>query len=124
MTGDIIPPNDPRPIAVCPNCGAPLIATFHFAGAEWYCLDCGLACGMFSAVSTAPTPELVARMRSSEAEWMTNAGPRLLTPGAIHAGCHKCFADSEAHLLHASPLERAEHSRAKAWINERRRRHA
>lgn len=112
---------DDRPVAVCPRCTSVVVSTMHFAGAEWYCLDCGAPIAYLDAVPATPTIERVAEMRTVEAEWMTNAGPRLLTPRSRRVDCHKCASRREDHDRHASRLEVELHEQAVEWMAARRR---
>ena len=47
-------------IAVCPNCGEPMIWTFAFSGSEYYCLMCGYSCGMFGVKHVEETKKVKA----------------------------------------------------------------
>ena len=53
-----------RQIAICPHHDdytMPLIWTFAFVGAEWWCAYCGHTLGMWCEETTEPTMELVRR---------------------------------------------------------------
>lgn len=112
----------PRPatLAVC-FCGAPLISTFHWRKKEWACIECGRLYEFFDSFERRKTTDkLWARYEALLAEWMEHAGPKLLTPGARHDGCPKCWGTgSEAHNLHATDEERAAHEEAIAWLRAR-----
>jgi len=108
----------PRPerLLVC-HCGAPLIATFHWRVQEWVCIECGSLYEFFGPNSVTTTDLHWERYLALLAEWEENAGPKLLTPGARHEGCEKCWGDgSEAHEKHATAEERAAHEEATAWL--------
>jgi hypothetical protein len=61
---------DKPPIALCPNCEAPLIGTIVFPGAEFYCLDCGAHCSFVAPIEGDPFDEgLTAKLKEFEAEW-------------------------------------------------------
>lgn len=109
-------------IAMCRTCpDTPLISTFHWPGAEFYCLDCGAHLGWLEPCGAAETPELLARLRALEAEWKENAGPKLLTQGAWLRGCPRCDAERDYnHAGHATVEEHAAHEAAVAWIAKRR----
>lgn len=110
----------PETLATCGYCGAPLIATFHWRGKEWVCIECGRLYEFFGTASKRTTDKLWARYEALLAEWRENAGPKLLTPGARHEGCEKCWGhDSEDHDRHATDGERAAHEEATAWLKAR-----
>ena len=111
------------PLATCPRCSAPLIATFAFAKYEFYCLDCGNHLGFFGPRAAEPTPELDARYEGYLAEWQEHAGSRLLVVGARHRGCAECEG-GQYHLDHATDAEREADRAARAWLAERRTRAA
>lgn len=109
----------PATLAVC-ACGAPLIGTFHWRGHEWYCIECGRRHTFFGCPSAPTTDALWARYEALRAEWDEHAGPKLLTMGARHEGCPKCWGDgSEDHERHATDEERAAHEEATAWLKAR-----
>lgn len=51
----------PAPFACCPRDGEPLMSTFEFTGAEFYCQVCGGRFGFLSPTAKEPTPELQVR---------------------------------------------------------------
>lgn len=61
---------DKPPIALCPDCEAPLIGTVVLPGAEFYCLDCGHGCSFVSPIEGDPDDkELNEKLAAYEAEW-------------------------------------------------------
>jgi len=58
------------PMATCPNCGEPLIATFHFPGYEFICASCKRMWGFVDPVPVESTPELEARHSELKAQWI------------------------------------------------------
>lgn len=61
---------DKPPIALCPNCEAPLVGTIIFPGAEFYCLDCGQGCSFVSPIEGDPDDEaLKEKLATHEQEW-------------------------------------------------------
>lgn len=109
-------PSRPSELSVC-RCGAPLIATFHWRSKEWVCLECGRLYAFLNTPSAETTDELWARYEALLAEWKEHA-PKLLTPGAKHEDCEKCWgpdADSQ-HIDHATAAERAAHEEATSWL--------
>lgn len=103
-------------VAMC-TCGEPLVCTFHFRGAELYCLSCGCTYGWFGPEGKDETPELLARMEAIKAEW----GPiaqALLTPGSWRQDCPACGPDNP-HIDHATDDEKAAHEDALAKMQAR-----
>ena len=97
-------------VAVCPNCSAPLVATFAFSFAEWYCLDCGNKVGWWMEDRADATPERLAQADAYKQEWL-NYAPHLLTGGTMLADCPKC-SGSEPHIRHASSEEKERNENA------------
>jgi hypothetical protein len=112
---------DLRPVALCPgdDCDAPLVGTFHWAGFEFYCLDCGRHVPYFGPDLGKPVFELLERMEAYQAEWAEHAGRRLLTPDARRTDCVRCQAGTSCHIDHATDDERAAHRAALDWIAAR-----
>ena len=53
-----------KEIKLCRNCQFPLLYTFLYDGAEYYCLNCQSSVGMMGAGNDVPvTPELKAKYR-------------------------------------------------------------
>lgn len=107
-------------LAMCRTygCGAPLIATFLFAHAEFYCLECGKRYGFLSPRPAEPTPELVWQA-GLEAEWDEHAAPRLRVGAWWLDDCEQCRPHGEYHLEHATDAEREAHDAALEWLAER-----
>lgn len=61
----------PPPMACCPHCPGevPLISTFRWPGAEFYCLDCGGLVSFVGPKAAVETPELTADYEARLAEW-------------------------------------------------------
>jgi hypothetical protein len=110
--------NDGR-ISCCPNCGTPLIFTFAFSYAEYYCLRCGGKFGMFDVGAKDATPELAARLEELQAEWDEHASGKLLSGGVMLRACETCTTTGKPHLGHATAEEKAEHETATAWLATR-----
>jgi hypothetical protein len=108
-------------LAVCPGCGAPLIPTMTFPGAEFYCLECGRKLGMFSPDGVDETPERMARYEALKAEWDEHAEGKLLIPRSWKDGCPNCQLGNvqRFHVDHATDAERAAHEAAMEWLRER-----
>lgn len=108
---------DDRPVALCPACHAPLIATMHHPKHEFYCLDCGNHVTFFGPARGDPTPTLLERLVAYQAEWETNVAGKLITPHAWRLdSCDKCRVRGPYHLEHATAEERDADVQARAWI--------
>ncbi len=98
-------------VAMC-RCGEPLVHTFAFSGAEFYCLSCGSHYGWREPDGKVETPELIAWMKAVEAEFVELGGRDLLGGGLIRRDCETCVRTGQVHLGHATAEERAAHERA------------
>jgi hypothetical protein len=107
------------PFAGCPNCGAPLISTLDFPGAEFYCLECGRKCGFLSPHPLEATPEVEAQHSALQAEWDEHVGRRLLFHNGWLHDCEKCKPHAEPHSEHATDEEWAAHRKAALWLEHR-----
>ena len=58
--------SDP-PMALCPRCEEPLVATFYFPGYEFVCMGCGKRVEFFGPKRGVSTPELEARQAEHQA---------------------------------------------------------
>ena len=106
-------------ISVC-NCGAPLISTFMFSGAEFYCIECGSHFGMFGVERKQETPELKKRLKKNEAKW-EKMKKGLLTGGVMFTWCDTCSKTNEPHLNHATKEEITAHEQALEKLGNQRR---
>lgn len=105
-------------IACCPHDGAPLIATFVWAKAEFYCLDCGRRYGWLSP-TPGDGPALEAKLAEYQAEWDEHAGPHLrLIDSARFQDCPKC-QEGQDHMEHLTDQERVADGEARAWLRKR-----
>lgn len=103
-------------ISVC-RCGAPLVYTFAFSGAEYFCVECGRKYGMFDAEQEDATPEIKKRLKRNEKRWVTMR-KGLLSGGAMLRDCDTCSQNNEPHLSHATELEKTAHTKAMKRIND------
>lgn len=83
-------------IAVC--CGTPLVFTFKFSGAEYYCLRCRRAFGMFDVHTVPKTSALDAERIRNEDEFERLAVD-LVARGERRRDCDRC-AFGEDHSRH------------------------
>lgn len=81
-------------IKICSDCGTPLIWTFRWAGAEYYCLNCGTMGGVFGTGEYVKlTPELRLKRRVVNKIWKSiYSNNRLLLPACRYRrdNCEKC----------------------------------
>lgn len=114
-----MPDDNDRPVACCPSCGAPLIATFAFRKYEFYCLECGAHVEFLRPRALPPTPELLARYDALKAEWDANVGDRLILDGGYRRDCEKCTVGGQQHRTHATEEEMLAHAAALGWLARR-----
>jgi hypothetical protein len=101
-------PNTIQKIKVCNNCEAPLIWTFCFPYAEYFCMNCGFKGGMFgSGKDVDLTPELKLKKKLIDTIWHQLYGKGLLLPPGEYTKdkCKKCNS-GEYHNDHLSKLEK------------------
>lgn len=108
-------------MACCPRCRVPVVPTFAFRGAEFYCLDCGAKLGWLEPLARTVTPELQTDYDERLAEWREHAGNHLITTGMWHKDCDRCDdGRGSQHHEHATGDEWEAHGRALKWIASRR----
>jgi hypothetical protein len=105
-------------MALCPDCDAPLIATFAFSGYEFYCLECGRKVTFFGPKPAEPSAELDAQYAELKAEWDEHVGAKLVARGSRLTDCPLCRG-GEDHSVHATQEEWAAHKATLAWLHER-----
>lgn len=104
-----------KEVAVCPYCGEPLLWTFIYSGAEWYCLRCGYSCGMFGEKRAEATPEL--KMRRVLYKRVFNTIAKDIIPaGAYYDKCDKCKPGGAWHVAHASNREKVKDKEARRLL--------
>lgn len=90
-------------IAVC-KCENPMVFTFAFLGAEYYCLDCGRTSGFFTDRVEA-TPELIKKLKSD-----TQKFKRIMKDhipyGCWFTDCKLCEKHKEYHYHHATDKQK------------------
>lgn len=89
-----------NPIACCPSCRTPLVWTFKFSKAEYYCSTCKSAMGMLEAERRAWSADLAKRHKQLVAVFGELSKP-CIAYGERRMNCEKCSA-GEDHLNHAS----------------------
>lgn len=110
-------------VACCPRCpgDVPLVSTCHFYKAEFYCLDCGGTFGFLQpSRALRPGKRLDERCARYQAEWLENAGHKLITPHSWLVDCELCRGRDAYHADHATGAEWAAHEEALAWIEKRK----
>jgi ribosomal protein S27AE len=90
-------------VALCPRCGDVLVSTMAWRRKEFVCLSCGSLWEWLQPRAGDETPDHLARIEETKAEW------KILSEGLL----------SEPHLRHASAEEIAAHETAVARIGER-----
>lgn len=106
-----------KEIRVC-DCGGPLIWTFLFDGAEYFCLNCHRSMGMLGAGRVVPlTVELKAQQKVAK-DVFNSLRNHLMGSGAYQrTDCKKCKNSSEYHPRHATKYELAKNDAAKRMLN-------
>lgn len=94
-----------KEIMVCNDCGQPLIWTFAFPYAEYFCMNEYEAGGMFgTGHRVEATPELIATKKLYNRRW--GQVKRYLVKGAFYRqDCDKCSHD-EPHIKHLTNEEK------------------
>ena len=96
-------------IILCRECQIPLIWTFFFAYAEYYCLNCGDHEGMMGAGDRVKaTPELKRQLRRLTKLWKAIAHRMNPLSSYTRGDCKKCSVECD-HRLHLSRKEKLEH---------------
>ena len=108
------------PTAMCRSCAdSPLVSTFHFYKAEFYCLDCGGTFGFLEPRAGESTPELLARSEAYAAEWAEHADALITPRSYLLDTCEQCKGARESHDQHATDDEWQAHRAAEAWLAAR-----
>lgn len=102
-----------RDSMVAMHCDRPLVWTFTFSYAEWYCLECGGQFGMFGVVSVPATVELLA-LREANNAWFEAIAVHIITPRSRMADCDLCTRSD--HDTHVTFAQVAAHERAMAAL--------
>lgn len=87
--------------SVAVHCGVPMVSTFMFSGAEFYCPKCGESQGMFNTDRIDITDELREQYDENEKKFRGIAGD-CIPAGCRFDWCGICQGKKEAHRLHAS----------------------
>lgn len=112
---------DEPPLAGCPGCKAPLIATMVYPGYEFICLECGRRCAFLSPVRLEPHAENLEWMARLQAEWDERQDALIIPRSWKSKGCRRCrkLSDADHHADHATAEEWAADAAARAWIKSR-----
>lgn len=108
-----------KEIKIC-ECGTPLIWTFAFAYAEYYCLNCGFSGGMLGSGKCVPaTKELIFKQKLVKAIWKVIYSRKGLAPeGGRKINCKECDKSRYAHNSHLSESEKEWNEIAKKYLNQ------
>lgn len=106
-----------KELKIC-NCGAPLLWTFLYRGAEYFCLNCGHTAGMLGAgINVEATIKLKAERKVVEKVFKT-LRPFLIGDGSFWKDkCKKCKGRKEYHTSHLTKREKAEIKIAEKILN-------
>lgn len=93
-----------KEIAVCRNCGKPLISTCMSNKCEYYCLNCGSGYGILDAKIVEATKEL--RYTKSVYYHIFKSLYKYIIPyGCYKNNCKKCKDMTECHSEHMTEKE-------------------
>ena len=102
-----------KEIRMC-GCGGALHWTFLFAGAEYYCMNCGFTGGMFGSGEIVElTTERKAINKVSADVFVALRKHLWIDPCFQRTNCKKCKESNEYHPQHATEYEKAR--REVAW---------
>ena len=82
------------------HCGTPMIWTFKFSGAEYYCVRCGETQGMFGSAPTIPWTTNLGKEQGINKEVFDRISAACIARGSRRKDCKKC--DGQYHHEHAS----------------------
>ena len=86
-------------IAICPNgCGTPLIPTFRFSGAEFFCVACGEPFALFNARRVPKEADYWPRYVEAKA-WFDEHAVNTIARGERRGDCPGCLT-GDNHLNH------------------------
>lgn len=106
----------PAQLGMC--CGTPLVATFVFSGAEYYCVRCGSTYGMFDVPRKIETPAL-REERGRNIEAFDSVAKGAIARNSLHHDCEKCNAPGKPdgyHHQHATSEQAAASEEAYAAL--------
>lgn len=110
--------SETKEIMVCNNCDMPLIWTFAWSGAEYYCMSCGALGGMLGAGHRVElTDDLKAANKKIKARW----GQVKKWAGDARfylRDCDKCDMSSENREYHGQHLTEFEREKRK-WATKK-----
>jgi len=96
-----------KEISVCNECGKPVVWTFAFDGAEYYCLMCGNKTGMMGGKTDVPwTPELRAWQIVVEKVWKSLRHFHTGSGRYRQNGCKKCISEDHGHHFKDMEIEK------------------
>lgn len=87
----------PEQLGMC--CGTPLVTTFVFSGAEYYCVRCGSTYGMFDVPRKIETPALREEWGRNRAAFDSVAN-RVIPQNSLRLDCEKCAAPNRPNGYH------------------------
>jgi len=102
----------------CCTCGNPLISTFIYSGAEYYCIDCGSSYGFFDGYKDVDETQELNKRGEENLKWFLDIRKDLIGGGMKIRGCKKCD-EGGYHLHHASDDEIKKHKEAEKKLSER-----
>jgi len=109
---------DKQMITVCRKCRHPLLWTFLFDGAEYYCLNCGGKTGMMGGGDDVEaTVKLKAQQRVYKGIFGSIRGYALGSGRFQRITCKRCKDRNEYHGLHTTEFEREKDKVASLFLD-------
>ena len=107
-----------KEIKIC-SCGAPILFTFLYNGAEYFCMNCHSSEGMLGAGKNVDsTIELRAESKVVN-KVFKSLRPFLIGDGCFQrTGCKKCKGTGEYHTQHLTKREKTENQIAEKMLNQ------
>jgi len=102
-------------IKCCPECDNPVIWTFLFPGAEYFCWKCKWRGGMFYAESQQMTVAKQKKFKADEKAF-DEASEHYVPNRCTLDDCERCQKTNEDHTLHWTEKEQENHLKAKELI--------
>lgn len=98
-------------VAMCPDCGVPLIGTVLFARAEFFCRTCRGTFGFLEPVGAPETPELL-EVIERDRVWFRAMASGAIPRGGMLSACATCSETNRPHELHTTEEEWAASNKA------------
>ena len=85
------------------HCGTPMIWTFKFSGAEYYCVKCGVTQGIFGSAQSVQWTAALDKEQEINKKVFHRISAACIPRGSRRKDCKKC--DGQDHQAHASKTD-------------------